>query len=82
MPTGIQGIVITKNLKQGYPVQERLAKELHRLAGVPEGPCGISELQKFQEVLPDYQIKVISIDPPHMLIFVGHTLDKIIRIIK
>ena len=70
------------NLKQGLPVQERLAKEFHRLAGVPEGPCGISELQKFQEVLPDYQIKVISIDPPHMLIFVGHTLDKIIRIIK
>ena len=30
-----------KNLKQGYPVQERLAKELHRLAGVPEGPCGL-----------------------------------------
>jgi len=23
------------NLKQGYPIQERLAKELHRLAGVP-----------------------------------------------
>ena len=50
------------NLKQGRPVQERLAKELHRLAGVPEGPCGISELQKFQAVLPGYQIKVMSID--------------------
>ena len=72
-----------KNLKDGYPVQERLAKELHRLAGVHEGSCGISELQKFQEVLPDYQIKVMSIDPPHMLIFVGPTpSDKIIRIIK
>ena len=71
------------NLKQGLPVQERLAKELHRLAGVPEGTCGISELQKFQAVLPGYQIKVISIDPPHMLIFVGPTpSDKIIRIIK
>ena len=71
------------NLKQGRPVQERLAKELHRLAGVPEGPCGISQLQKFQAVLPGYQIKVMSIDPPHMLIFVGPTpSDKIIRIIK
>ena len=49
----------------------------------PEGPCGISELQKFQAVLPGYQIKVMSIDPPHMLIFVGPTpSDKIIRIIK
>ena len=72
-----------KNLKQGYHVQERLAKELHRLAGVPEGPCGISELQKFQAVLPGYQIKVMPIDPPQMLIFVGPTpSDKIIRIIK
>jgi len=35
-----------KNLKDGYPVQERRAKELHRLAGVPEGPCGIAELKK------------------------------------
>ena len=39
------------NLKQGHPVQKREAQELHRLAGVPEGPCGISELQKFQAVL-------------------------------
>ena len=71
------------NLKQGRPVQERLAKELHRLAGVPEGPCGISELQKFQAVLPGYQIKVMSIDPLRMLIFVGATpSDKIIRTIK
>ena len=36
------------NLKQGYPVQERLAKELHQLAGVPEGPCAIPELTQFQ----------------------------------
>ena len=41
-----------KNLKEGRPVQRRLAKELHRLAGVPEGPCGTSELQKLQAVLP------------------------------
>ena len=72
-----------KNLKDGYPVQQREARVLHRLAGVHEGPCGISELQKFQAVLPGYQIKVKSIEPPHMLIFVGPTpSDKIIRIIK
>ena len=70
------------NLKQGCPVQERRAKELHRLAGIPEGPCGIPEIQKFQEVLPGYQIKVMSIDPPHMIIFCGPQSDKIIRIIK
>ena len=72
-----------KNLKDGYPVQERLAKELHRLAGVPEGPCGLLELQKFQTALPGYQIKVVSIDPPHMIIYAGPTpSDKIIRLIK
>ena len=72
-----------KNLKQGYPVQERLAKELHRLAGVPEGPCGLLELQTFQTALPGYQIKVMSIDPPHMIIYAGPTpSDKIIRLIK
>ena len=57
------------NLKQGRPVQERLAKELHRLAHVPEGPCGIPELHQFQAALPGYQLKVLSIDPPHMLIY-------------
>ena len=29
-----------KDIRQGRLAQGRLAKELHRLAGVPEGPCG------------------------------------------
>ena len=71
------------NLKQGYPVQERLAKELHRLANVPEGPCGLPELRQFQAALPGYQLKVLSIDPPHMLIYAGPVpSDKIIRLVK
>ena len=41
-----------KILKQGYPVQERLAKDLYRLAGVPEGLCGIPEFQTFLAALP------------------------------
>lgn len=48
-----------KNIRQGRPIQTRLARALHEQAGVPVGPCGIPELQKFQEVLPEYQIKVI-----------------------
>ena len=72
-----------KNLKDGYPIQERKAQELHRLAGAPEGPCGLSELGQFQTALPGYQIKVMSIDPPHMIIYQGATpSDKIIRLIK
>ena len=42
------------NLKQGRPVQEQKVKELHRLAGVPEGPCGLHELGQFQASLPEY----------------------------
>ena len=45
------------NLRKGRPVQEMKAKELHRLADVPEGPCGLKELQKFQDALPGYQLK-------------------------
>ena len=57
------------NLKQGNPAQERKAKVLHQLAGVPEGPCGLPELERFQTALPGYQINVMSIDPPHMIIY-------------
>ena len=73
------------NLKQGRPVQERLAKELHQRAGVPEGPCATPELTRFQAALPNHQIKVVSIDPPHMIIFAGNPATptgKIIRLIK
>lgn len=71
------------NLKRGCPVQEIKAKELHQLSGVPEGPCSIPELEQFQTALPGYQIKVMSINPLHMIIYAGPTpSDKIIRLIK
>ena len=72
-----------KNLKRGRPVQGRRARELHRLAGVPEGPCGIPELKKFQAALPQHRIKVISLTPPYQVIFDGAPFGtKIIRLIK
>ena len=40
-----------QNLLKGRPIQEKKAKELHHLPGVPEGPCGLKELQKFQDAL-------------------------------
>ena len=36
-----------QNLRRGRPIQERWARLLHQEAGVPEGPCGFEELQKF-----------------------------------
>ena len=38
-----------QNLRKGKPVQERLAKNLHREADLPGGPCGYQELEKFQD---------------------------------
>ena len=59
------------SMVKGCPLQLTRARELHLLAGVPEGPCGIEELKQFQMVLTDYQIKVLSYDRPHCLIFKG-----------
>lgn len=47
-------------LRDGRPRKTTMAKELHRLAGVPEGPCGIQELQMFQDALgTEYQLVVM-----------------------
>ncbi|CAH3046080.1 unnamed protein product, partial [Porites lobata] len=49
------------NLRNGRPIQERLAKLLHQEAGVPEGPCDLTHVQKFQDFLgpQGYQIVVV-----------------------
>ena len=72
-----------ENLKSGQPVQEKLAKELHQQAGVPEGPCGIKELQQFQQALgSDYQLCVITRIHPFLPIFNGPVADKKILLLK
>lgn len=71
-----------RNLRKGLPVQEKRAKELYVLAQVPEAACGIPELDRFQQALPDYQIKVLSVDKPHMVIFAGPAADKKILLVK
>ena len=52
----------TKPEKRKTSLQQRLAQRLHRLAGVPEGPCGLDEIAAFQTYLytldPPFQIKV------------------------
>ena len=60
-----------KTLRDRWPAQERLARELLREAGVGEGSCGLPELSKFQTALPDYQIKVMRVGRPHMIVFAG-----------
>ena len=66
-------------LRQGMPRQGVYARQLHQAAGVPEGPCGLPELQKFQTYLstldPPYQLKVLSRQHPFFLIFRGLDLQ-------
>ena len=56
-----------QNLRKGRPIQERLAKLLHREAGVAEGPCGFEELEKFQEFLGPQGYQLIVVKPSKCL---------------
>ena len=60
-----------KTLRDGWPAQERQARQLLQDAGVGAGPCGLPELTKFQAALPDYQLKVMNVGRPHMIVFAG-----------
>ena len=77
---GVDGFRQWDNLKRGGPVQQRQAQELHRQAGLTEGPCGLKELRQFQQALgSQYQLLVMtrmkpfiqsSRDPLHPIRFV------------
>ena len=70
-------------LRKGMPRQEKMAQELHRAAGVPEGPCGLTELEKFQRYLsPNYQLKVMSRQKPFFIIYRGPEAPNILRLLK
>ena len=60
-----------RNLAQGRPIQATAARALHRRACLPEGPCGLGELELFQIVLAEYQIVVVSADHGYQIIFKG-----------
>ena len=80
---GVDALRLWDSLKKGYPVQQRLAQELHRQAGVPEGPCGIEELRQFQQALgTQYQLLVMTRIKPFFLIFKGADAPNQIRLLK
>ena len=57
----VNGDTQFNNLKKGLPIQERLARLLHREANVAEKPCGRKELKQFQEFLGhQYQLIVVE----------------------
>jgi len=59
------------SIRQGRQRQRILAKELHEKAGVPEGLCGLPEVTKFQQVIEDYQIIVLSAEHFNAIVFEG-----------
>ena len=72
-----------ENLKRGLPVQEKEAKELHRQACVPEGACGLPELEQFQEALgSNYQLLVMARMYPFHLIYYGPPAPQKICLLK
>ena len=75
-----------ENLRDGRPRQGLMARQLHQAAGVPEGPCGLPELKKFQRYLstldPPYQLKVLSRQHPFFLFFRGPDAPHTIVLLK
>ena len=65
-----------KRTKGKFTLQRKLAKHLHLVAGVPKGPCGRDELEKFQTYLaaqdPPFQLKVFC-DLVKKPLYVGPT---------
>ena len=80
---GTDGFRQWDNLKRGLPVQQRQAQELHRQAGVAEGPCGLEELSQFQQALgSQYQLLVMTHMKPFFLILKGPAAPHQIRLLK
>jgi hypothetical protein len=49
---------------------------LHTLAKVPLLKCGIEEIKKFQAVMPEYQIHVVSKEHFNGIIYQGTEAEK------
>ena len=69
---------------KGRPVQGKMAKELHHLAGVTEGACDLNEIALFQQYLSEYQTVVVSVDHGYQIIYKGpeQAEDKQLILIK
>ena len=51
------------------PIQRERAFDLHEAANVPLGPCGLDEVELFQQHLVNYQIIVVSGDHTNSIIY-------------
>jgi len=63
-------------LRDGRKIQKQHALALHKKANIQPGPCGLEEIARFQSVLPDYQIVVISFPANNATFFEGKSKEK------
>ena len=70
------------DIKRGRPIQLKYAEALHHAAGVPQGPCGLEEIEKFQNYLQEYQIVIVSADHGFQTIFRGPSASKVLGVLK
>ena len=61
-----------KGMSQGNGMQRQRALDLHHVANVPLGPCGLKEVDLFQQYLVNYQIIVVSGDQDNAIIYPPH----------
>ena len=59
-------------IEPGNRVQRERAFDLHQAANVPLGPCGLKEVDLFQQHLVQYQIIVVSGDQNNTIIYPPH----------
>ncbi|XP_045168552.2 uncharacterized protein LOC123531553 [Mercenaria mercenaria] len=64
------------SIRLGRDIQRQLANKLHKDADVLPGKCGLEEIEKFQQVLTDYQIIVISKEHFNGIIYTGPDTEK------
>ena len=64
------------NIQIGRQRQGALAKQLHQKANIPEGPCGLVEVETFEASIPNYQIVVLSAEHFNTIIYEGPKRDK------
>ena len=58
-----------RGMSQGNGIQRERAFDLHEAANVPLGPCGLKEVDLFQQYLVNYQIIVVSGDQDNAIIY-------------
>ena len=64
------------SIRMGRKEQRLLAQQLHQKANVQEGLCGIPEVDKFQKVIDNYQIIVLSAKHFNAIVYKGLRREK------